>query len=77
MMETDHTAAGNKLRDIAAAENISFPSAMNAEHQGHVDMFKGKTGADFDKAYMDMMVEGHTGMVDKFKEAIASNPTKR
>ena len=77
MMEDDHTAAGNELKDIATAENISFPAGMNEEHTMHVTNLSAKKGAEFDKAYMDMMVEGHTSTIDAFKKAIASNENQK
>jgi len=39
----------------------------------HVDDLSKKTGKDFDKAYMDMMVDDHKEDVDKFKNAAAQD----
>lgn len=69
MMVTDHTKANDELKGLAATKNIPMPSAMDAEHQMHVDMLSKKSGADFDKAYMDMMVKGHTNVRNEFKTA--------
>ncbi|MFT3910859.1 MAG: DUF4142 domain-containing protein [Ferruginibacter sp.] len=71
MMVTDHTAAGDKLKTMAAANNIPVPSALPKDKQMHVDMLEKKSGKDFDKAYMDMMVDGHKETIGNFKKASA------
>ncbi len=77
MMEDDHSAANTELQSIAAAENISMPAGMNEEHTMHVTDLKAKQGAAFDKAYMDMMVDGHTKTIDEFKKAAAGNENQK
>jgi putative membrane protein len=69
MMVSDHTAAGNELKQLASSNNIQAPSMLMPDHQKHVDMLKSKTGAAFDKAYMDMMVKDHKEDVAEYKKA--------
>jgi putative membrane protein len=69
MMVTDHSAAGNELKQMATSNNIAVQGNMLPEHQGHVDMLKNKSGAAFDKAYMDMMVKDHKKDIDEYKKA--------
>lgn len=59
MMVTDHGKANMVLDSIAKAKNITLPIAVSAEHQKKMDELSQKTGADFDKAYVDAMVDGH------------------
>jgi putative membrane protein len=59
MMVTDHTKANEELAGIAKTKNITLPSAVSAEHQKKMDDLSQKSGADFDKAYVDAMVDGH------------------
>ncbi|HEY4651370.1 MAG TPA: DUF4142 domain-containing protein, partial [Pontibacter sp.] len=59
MMVTDHTKANEELKALAAQKNITLPTAMGEDHQEHVREVSKKTGADFDKAYMKLMVEDH------------------
>ncbi|RYD88436.1 MAG: DUF4142 domain-containing protein, partial [Sphingobacteriales bacterium] len=59
MIVSDHTAAGNELKSMASSNSIMVDPGMMPDHQKHVDMLKAKTGAAFDKAYMDMMVTDH------------------
>lgn len=66
MMITDHTKAANKLMALATAKNITLPTAPSADHQKAIDDISKKTGADFDKAFVDQMVTDHKGAVSLF-----------
>jgi putative membrane protein len=61
MMVTDHSKAGDALMAIAKKENITLPAAMDADHQKKYDDMSKLTGADFDKAYINLMVDDHKG----------------
>lgn len=67
-MVTDHSAANNELMAIAATKNITVPANPAEKHQKHIDELKTKKGAEFDKAYMRMMVEDHEEDVSKFEK---------
>ena len=68
MMVTDHTAASDKLKQIAATKNITLPDKLSDDSQKKLDNLNKKSGKDFDKAYMDDMLAGHKNAVDKFKK---------
>lgn len=68
MMVDDHTAANNKLLSIASAKMITLPSAISDEHKKHIDDMSNMSGKEFDKAYIDMMVNDHNKVVDAFKK---------
>jgi len=59
MMVNDHGKANTELMDIAATKNITLPTTVDEEHQKKMDDLSKKSGADFDKAYVDAMVDGH------------------
>jgi len=67
-MVTDHTKANNELKTLAASKNITIPTTPGEKHQAHIDELKNKKGADFDKAYMSMMVDDHKEDVSKFDD---------
>ncbi|TDQ11883.1 DUF4142 domain-containing protein [Pedobacter metabolipauper] len=69
LMIKDHTAASNELSGIARSKEFSLPSTLPAKEQMHLDEMKKLSGADFDKHYMDMMVNDHKKTVDLFKSA--------
>ena len=68
MMVTDHSKANTELKAVAAQKNITLPTAPMEDHQKHIDELKAKTGADFDKAYVDMMVDDHQEDISKFED---------
>ena len=67
MMVQDHTNANNQLKALASSKNVMVPDSMMSKHSKHIDMLKKKTGKDFDKAYMNMMVMDHNEDVNKFQ----------
>jgi putative membrane protein len=59
MMVSDHGKANEELMAIAKMKNITLPGALDEEHQKKRSELNGKTGKDFDKAYVEAMVDGH------------------
>ena len=74
MMVKDHTKANEELKSLAAQKNITLPATLSDKHQKHVDDLNDKTGKDFNKAYMDLMVDDHKEDVDDFKDAAENVP---
>lgn len=66
MMVADHTKANTELKAIAAKKNITVPAAPAEKHQTHINELKEKKGAEFDKAYVDMMVNDHQEDIQNF-----------
>src|SRR4030095_7855541 len=74
MMVKDHSAAGDELKSLASSKNVTLPSAPGEEHQKKMEDLSKKAGKDFDKAYINAMVDGHQSAVNDFERA--SNNTK-
>jgi putative membrane protein len=72
MMVKDHTAAGDELKNLASQKNVTLPATVSSDHQKKIDDLNKKTGHDFDKAYIDAMVDGHQSTVNDF-EKISKN----
>ncbi len=68
-MIKDHTAAANEVKSLAANKNVTLPAAISDDHQKAIKDITRKKGSDFEKAYVDMMVDDHQKVVDKFKDA--------
>src|SRR5258706_10899167 len=68
MMVTDHTKAGDQLKQLAATKNIALPANLSDASQKKLDDLNKKTGSAFDKAYKDDMLSDHKGAVDKFQK---------
>ena len=69
MMETDHGKGGDKLKSLAASKNTTLPESLSNDAQSEKDKLQKKTGADFDKAYIDMMVDDHKKDIKEFEKA--------
>lgn len=69
MLVKDHGDAETKLATAAANENLTVPAELDAKHQMVVDKLSAMSGAEFDKAYMAMMVKDHREDIKKYEKA--------
>ncbi len=69
MMVDDHSKANDQLKALASQHNVQLPTALDNDHQKKVDNLTKKSGADFDKAYMSMMVDDHKKDIGEFQDA--------
>ncbi|MBS1525043.1 MAG: DUF4142 domain-containing protein [Bacteroidetes bacterium] len=70
MMVTDHSKAGDELAAIAQKKNITLPTAPDSAAQKKAKELALKSGSDFDKGYVDAMVDGHKKAVKLFEDGI-------
>jgi putative membrane protein len=68
MMVKDHGKANEALIAIAKAKNITLPTEPDADHQKELSDLSAKSATDFDKAYVDAMVDGHKKAVALFED---------
>ena len=68
MLVVDHTKANNELKALAANKNVAIPPSLSENAQKHVDELSKKAGKEFDKAFIDMMVDDHKGDIDLFEK---------
>ncbi len=68
LMVEDHSKVNEELKSIAAAKNIVLPATIDEMHQKHIDDLGKKKGKDFDKAYIDMMLDDHKEDIDLFEK---------
>jgi len=71
-MVTDHSKAGDELKQLATTKGLALPTAPDADHQKKLDALSKKTGKAFDKAYMDDMVKDHEEDVAEFQKQSTS-----
>jgi putative membrane protein len=69
-----HTAINEKIAVIAATANFVLPTAVNAGHQKELQDISKKTGSDFDRKYIDMIISGHEKSIDSYKDAYKNLP---
>ncbi len=69
-MVEDHSKANQRLMEIASKKNITLPNAMNDGHQDKVKKLSKKTGTEYDKDYLDFMVNDHNDDIELFEDAV-------
>jgi len=72
MMVRDHSGANEELKNLASLKNVTLPATMGDKHQKNVNNLRDKPAKDFDKAYINMMIDDHKEDINKFERA-ASN----
>ncbi len=68
MMVDDHSKANEELKPLAAKKGVKIPVAMNDAHRATMEDLRGKVGADFDRAYVEAMVDDHEKDVSMFED---------
>jgi len=71
-MVTDHSKANEELSQLATAKALALPTELAGEHKEAFDHLNSLSGADFDKMYMQHMVEDHVKDVAEFEKASTS-----
>jgi putative membrane protein len=69
MMVMDHSKANEEMMALAKTKNITLPDSINADSKKVWADLNGKSGADFDKAYVNAMVDDHKKTVSMFEDA--------
>ncbi|MEP6747298.1 MAG: DUF4142 domain-containing protein [Bacteroidota bacterium] len=77
LMVKDHSKANDELKAAAKEKNITLPAMMSDKCQKKVSDLSEKKGADFDKAYADLMVSDHKDDIDEFKKEADSGMDKQ
>jgi len=68
MLERDHTAVNDQVKNLAGQRNVSLPTAPSDDKQKmYTDMEK-MTGKSFDKEYISMMVKAHNDGISLFED---------
>ncbi len=68
MMVTDHGKANEELKSWASMAKYTLPTSLDADQQKKYDDLKAKKGAEFDRAYTDLMVSDHKMDIAEFKK---------
>jgi putative membrane protein len=66
-MIDDHTKANDQLKQLAAAKQVSLPTALDAKHKSEQARLEKLSGAAFDRAYIEAQVKAHQQAVSLFK----------
>jgi putative membrane protein len=76
-MAGDHTKANDQLKTLATQQPIEIPKALSDKDQQVLDRLEKLKGDEFDKAYVDDMVEDHKNDIASFEKEVSqgSDPT--
>lgn len=69
MMEEAHSKSFADLSVLAKTKVISIPTAATQNAQDAYNNLNDKSGTDFDKAYLDLMISKHKDAVETFEKA--------
>ena len=67
MMITHHTQAVNELKKIQADKMVNSRDNISEEHERSLAALASKSGNEFDKAYIEMMIMDHEKAIELFK----------
>jgi len=67
-MITDHTSNLQTLKDLAARTDVTLPDQLSTSNTALYARLTKVSGTDFDHAYINAMVDGHTKAVALFKK---------
>lgn len=68
MMVRDHSKINDQLESLAGMKNITLPPAPGEDHMDHVQQLTEKSGTEFDKDYIQFMVDDHEKDVKAFEK---------
>ena len=66
-MAEDHAATNKELMQLAKRQGVSLSTEMAPRHRALLDRLAGLEGADFDREYMNAMVDDHRDVVGAFE----------
>jgi putative membrane protein len=73
MMVRDHTKAGEELKSLVQSENVQIEQPDEAEHKDLHERLSKLSGAEFDREYIDAMVEDHEEAVNELERHVDSD----
>jgi len=69
MIVDDHNKIDQQLETLGQKLRIALPNALDNDGQKKVNELSALSGHDFDKAYVNAMIEGHQRATKAFEEA--------
>lgn len=66
-MIDEHGAAGDKLKAVVSGQPIEWPAQLDDKHREIADELAKKQGTEFERDYVEAMVEGHQDFAAKLE----------
>lgn len=67
MMVSDHGKANDELKSLATKKNVKLPDSVSSSQKSTMEDLAKLSGADFDKKYVETMVNDHEKTVALFE----------
>ena len=67
LMALDHSELESQLDATAALDHVQVPDKPSSTAEQQMDQLKSMSGGQFDRAYMNHMVQGHEKVVSRFQ----------
>src|SRR5262249_15135755 len=71
MIQSDHTRALEDLTDLMKDKNVSQPRSVPPDVKKDIEMMNGLSGPEFDREFINRMVEDHKKTIEMFQERAA------
>ena len=68
MMLNDHTKANTELKTMASKKNVTLPAELATADRATLQELNDLSGAEFDRTYVDAMVDAHETDVQLFED---------
>jgi putative membrane protein len=68
-VKKDHTAANQKLQQIAQEKNITLDQELDAKYKQKQTALEQKSGEEFDKEFATLMLKDHAKGIPKYQQA--------
>ena len=66
----DHDGAAQKLKSVASAQSIEWPAQLDNTHRELANELAAKQGADFDREYIEAMIDGHENVAARLESRL-------
>ena len=77
MMVNDHSQANKELARVASQLNVKLPTDLDEKHNSLKAKLSNLQGAEFDREYMNAMVEGHEGVASQLRAHAGNRMTSK
>jgi putative membrane protein len=67
-MVDDHSKANDELKGVASKKQVTLPTELDQKHRAMQQKLEKMKGAEFDRAYMQHMVQSHKQAVTRFQQ---------
>lgn len=73
MLVTDHTKSSAELKDLADNRQLTLPTSLTDKGKDEYNKLNEKSGLDFDKKFIDKMIDDHEKAIKKMEDASEDN----